>query len=123
MNYRKVRKYCKYLLLPLLMGYFMVTYTVTRDKHCHILADGRLIFHFHPVDHDQNLPLKNHTHSSGNIYDFQVNFLDYQEPPVFRNALVVPVILREEPIADNQHFIEKSILVHSPLRAPPGKNS
>jgi hypothetical protein len=81
--------YCKYLVFVLLAGYLSTTYSITSNKHYHILPNGKIVYHVHPFGNDNDHPIKNHTHTPDETIDFQCNTFDFFESssPLVNNII------------------------------------
>jgi hypothetical protein len=69
-----------YLTVILLTGYLSALNGITRDRHYHVLPNGEVIQHIHPVNKNTPQPYGNHTHSPNEFNDLPFKIFDSQEP-------------------------------------------
>ncbi len=108
-----------YLVVILLAGYLSALNIITRDRHYHVLPDGQIIHHIHPVNKNTSQPYNNHTHTPNEYNDFQCNLFDSQEPSTAQENIktafkyFVKAYYYSSPFHTKIHHNTKS------LRAPP----
>jgi len=115
-----LRKNIRLLVWLLLPAYFLVLKNSIRNRHTHILPNGLVIVHAHPIeDKESDKPLNHHKHTKTEIFFFQLLSVDYHDISNLSgfsafNNLLVRVI---RPFYQ-QPWIENYLTTRTP-RAPP----
>ena len=102
-----------------MIGYLMVMNTITRERHFHIVSGNEVVFHIHPVDKNTEQPLRNHTHSTFDFFDYQCNTLDFQECVLRMHFSDCPVKPVNKLTEQGKPFVLPDCHCCLSLRAPP----
>jgi len=94
---RLIRKYAGYLILLVLPAYFLLLENSIRNKHTHVLANGLVVTHSHPLQKNEpGKPFNQHGHSKREIHFFQLFSVDFFEnSSTLYYTSPVPWLLRE----------------------------
>ena len=117
-----IRKNIGFLIWLLLPAYFLILRNAIRNRHCHVLPNGLVIYHSHPVQDDGTpKPFSHHKHTKSEIFFFQnfnVHFHNVSTGIFFN----VPVSLEREILTVQIETFHPSFTYTYPdLRAPPYK--
>ncbi len=72
-----IRENIKIFYLLLLPVYFYIAQNSLLNRHTHFYANGIVVTHSHPLDHEQGKPINQHHHSSTEICFFHSLQIDY----------------------------------------------
>ena len=67
-----IRKNIGFIVWLFLPAYFLVLKNSIRNRHSHVLPNGLVIIHAHPVNNNSDIPLNQHKHTKTEIFFFQL---------------------------------------------------
>ncbi|WP_299584046.1 hypothetical protein [uncultured Sunxiuqinia sp.] len=115
---RRLYKYIKVFILLVLPVYLALLANSMQNMHVHVLSNGMVVKHAHPLKHDSEGD-KHHSHSDSEICYYQAFFLDYLDTstpfePV--RLTTVAVDTDEQPLAFFYSYEQFNL---NDLRGPP----
>jgi hypothetical protein len=113
------RGYIKLMLPFLIISYLVTLNSITKEKHFHVMPDGSVVYHIHPIDKEQPQPLKNHSHSGCESDYFNCNPFDFQETLLQFSDFTPSVQHIENYRQPCTKILARNILNCISLRAPP----
>jgi hypothetical protein len=76
-----IRENSKLFYAFMVVLYFLTVQQSLNTRHTHTYANGTVITHSHPIDHENGKPIQDHDHTSAEIcFYHQVNFDYYTYP-------------------------------------------
>ena len=114
-----IRKNIRFIFILILPVYFFIVHNSLLNKHTHFYANGMVVTHSHPLNHDDKNQAENHEHSKTEICFFQKYQIDY-----FKIAPLIQVdfkndLLITEFYDTNQHSNYSQPLIQFISRGPP----
>lgn len=119
-NIKSILKY--HTILVIYFSFAVFLYNFTANGHFHFNEAGHLVYHFHPLNGDQDGTQDKHTHTGS---DF-LGIYNYNHSVTFIVKNIFISIERKYNIIyaisfDEQFFIDKHLFSSKSLRAPPEK--
>ena len=74
---KNIRKNIRFIFILVLPVYFFIVQNSLLDKHTHFYANGMVITHSHPLNHEDENHGAKHSHSKTEICFFQNLKIDY----------------------------------------------
>jgi hypothetical protein len=74
---KNIRKNIRYIFILVLPVYFFIVQNSLLNKHTHFYANGMVVTHSHPLNHEDENHGKKHSHSKTEICFFQNLQIDY----------------------------------------------
>lgn len=116
-----IRRHINILFVFILPVYLYIVQNSIQNEHTHVYANGMVVTHSHPVDCQEESPIKNHEHSTSEICLYSSLHFDVYNVPlnlqllVNLNELEIEYFVIDERVPElNPH------LITSP-RGPPAK--
>lgn len=75
-----IRENIKLLFALFVPVYIFIAQSSLQNRHTHISANGIVISHSHPFNHNENEPLNAHDHSESEICFYHLVHFDYFSP-------------------------------------------
>jgi hypothetical protein len=70
------RKYTRFLYILVLLVFIFISHQSLQNKHAHFYNNNTII-HSHPLNGNDENPIKNHNHSKTEIYFLQIISFEY----------------------------------------------
>lgn len=116
---KNIRKNTRFIFILVLPVYFFIVHNSLLNKHTHFYANGMVVTHSHPLNHDDESHGENHEHSKTEICFFQKLQIDYfRITPVFQIEFKNDNLLAEVPEFELLSNYPKP-LIHLISRGPP----
>jgi hypothetical protein len=74
---KNIRKNIRFIFILVLPVYFFIVQNSLLDKHTHFYANGMVVTHSHPLNHEDESHAEKHSHSKTEICFFQNLKIDY----------------------------------------------
>ena len=86
--------------------YFFIVQQSLNTWHTHVLANGTVVTHFHPLNREEGKPVQDHNHTAKEIsFYHQVNFDYFIHSGVYQIVLQVFSFPQDHPLTDEiAHF-------------------
>jgi len=114
-----IRKNIRLLFVLFVPVYFFVAHSSLQNRHTHISANGIVITHSHPVNHNDNDPLNAHDHSDSEICFYHLVYFDYfsSSPKL---EIIAPVVRQQVNFFTvNESRLQQFPVAHHLTRGPP----